>query len=61
MAVPRKRLTKRRIGNRRSSAHGKITLIQLAKCTNCNSPVHAHAICNECGFYKGKKVIAKLR
>jgi len=60
MAVPRKRLTKRRIGNRRSSGHGKVALKQIAKCTNCNAPVKPHVVCSNCGFYKGKKVIAKL-
>lgn len=62
MAVPRKRLTKRRIGNRRSSKHGKIeTKVSLAKCTNCGSFVKPHAICSTCGYYKGKKVLAKLQ
>jgi large subunit ribosomal protein L32 len=61
MAVPRKRLTKRRIGNRRSHQHGKTALAKLAKCTNCGAAVRPHVICNECGYYKGKKVLAKLR
>lgn len=60
MAVPRKRLTKRRIGNRRSSGHGKISTFELAKCSNCGELVHPHAVCSNCGYYKGKKVLAKL-
>jgi large subunit ribosomal protein L32 len=60
MAVPKKRLTKRRIGNRRSQGHGKTTVMQFATCSNCASHVKPHAICQYCGFYKGKKVLAKL-
>jgi large subunit ribosomal protein L32 len=60
MAVPRKRLTKRRIGNRRSSGHGKVEVKQQAVCSNCGAKVDPHRVCNVCGFYKGKKVVAKL-
>jgi large subunit ribosomal protein L32 len=60
MAVPKKRLTKRRIGNRRSQGHGKIEATNRAKCSNCESFVKPHVVCNVCGFYKGKKIFAKL-
>ena len=60
MAVPKKKLTKRRIGNRRSQGHGKISLRKLATCSNCQSPVMPHKVCANCGFYKGKKIFTKL-
>ena len=60
MGVPKKRLTKRRQGNRRSQGHGKFNLIQMAVCSNCGNQVKPHVICQNCGFYKGKKIIAKL-
>ena len=60
MGVPRKKLTKRRQGNRRASGHGKIELKQLAKCSNCSAKVMPHVVCNVCGFYRGKKILAKL-
>jgi large subunit ribosomal protein L32 len=60
MAVPKKRLTKRRIGNRRSQGHGKIEPVNRAVCSNCGASVKPHAVCNNCGFYKGKKIFAKL-
>jgi large subunit ribosomal protein L32 len=60
MAVPKKRLTKRRQGNRRSQGHGKAFAVHLAVCSNCNSKVMPHAVCSTCGFYKGKKILAKL-
>ena len=60
MAVPKKKLTKRRIGNRRSQGHGKVELTKRATCSNCTYPVKPHAVCNNCGFYKGRKIFAKL-
>jgi large subunit ribosomal protein L32 len=60
MAVPKKQSTKRRTGNRRSQKHGKVELKQTAMCSNCGSAVKPHAVCNICGFYKGKKILAKL-
>jgi large subunit ribosomal protein L32 len=57
MAVPRKRLTKRRQGTRRSQAHGKFEIKQPAICSNCNSTVMPHRVCSSCGFYKGKKIL----
>jgi large subunit ribosomal protein L32 len=60
MAVPKKRLTKRRIGNRRSQGHGKTVVAQVAKCSNCGYHVKPHAVCSMCGFYKGKKILVKL-
>ena len=60
MAVPKKQLTKRRQGNRRSQKHGKVSPLQLAVCSNCNAKTFAHTVCNNCGFYKGRKIIAKL-
>jgi large subunit ribosomal protein L32 len=60
MAVPKKRLTKRRQGNRRSQGHGKFTPVQVAKCSNCGYHVSAHSVCQNCGFYKGRKILVKL-
>lgn len=60
MAVPKRRITKRRQGERRSQKHGKVEVKQLATCSNCGYKVMAHAVCPNCGFYKGKKIIAKL-
>jgi large subunit ribosomal protein L32 len=61
MAVPKKRLTNRRRNNRRKSpGHQQAKFIQLAKCSNCASRVWPHSVCPDCGFYKGRKVLAKL-
>jgi len=61
MAVPKKRLTKRRRNRRRKSPrHGQVKLLQLAKCSNCSANVMPHCVCDNCGFYKGKKIITKF-
>jgi large subunit ribosomal protein L32 len=60
MPEPKKQLTKRRQGNRRSQKHGKLAKVSLATCSNCSSKVFPHRVCSNCGFYKGKKIIAKL-
>lgn len=60
MPQPKKRLTKRRQGNRRASGHGKLTSISLATCSNCNHNVMPHRVCPNCGYYKGKQIIVKL-
>lgn len=60
MGVPKKRLTSRRIKNRRSQGHGKTKAKETAVCSNCSAKVMPHAVCATCGFYKGKKVLAKL-
>lgn len=60
MPVPKKRLTKRRQGNRRSQGHGKLTPVVMATCSNCGAKVMPHRVCHVCGHYKGKKILAKL-
>lgn len=60
MPVPKKKLTKRRIGNRRSQAHGKIDMVpQLAKCAVTGKLTMPHRV-SAAGYYKGKQIIAKL-
>ncbi len=60
MAVPRRKITKRRQGERRSQSHQKVVPIFKASCSNCGNSVMPHRVCSNCGFYKGKKIIAKL-
>lgn len=60
MATPKRRITKRRQGERRSQKHGKMPVIQLATCSNCSHKVMPHSVCPNCGFYKGKRILAKL-
>lgn len=56
MAVPYRRtsITKKRM--RRT--HLKKALPGVIACPKCGAPIKAHRACPECGFYKGKEVIA---
>jgi large subunit ribosomal protein L32 len=60
MAQPKKRLTKRRQGNRRSQNHGKLEATKLSTCSNCPTKVSSHRVCHNCGYYKGKQILVKL-
>lgn len=55
MAEPKQRLTSTRSGNRRS--HLALKEKTLTTCLKCKSPVLAHHVCSECGFYKGDDVL----
>lgn len=55
-ALPKKKRTRSRIGNRQSSYN--IVPIQLSKCPQCRSPRRPHHVCGQCGYYNGREVIA---
>ena len=55
MAVPKRRISKSRRGNRR--AHSAMTLMQLVSCSHCGTMIRPHHICSQCGYYRGKQVI----
>lgn len=56
MAVPKKKTSKRRSGNRKS-ANTKLSPIVLTKCPKCGEPKKSHIACGYCGFYGDKKVL----
>ena len=60
MAVPKKKLTKSRIGKRRSQGHGKMTKSVPSKCQTSSLPVPPHRMRADVGFYKGKKIKPQL-
>ncbi len=55
MAEPKKRLTSTRSGNRQS--HDALKASSYGSCSNCKQRVAGHSICQNCGYYKGKKVL----
>lgn len=57
MAVPFRRVSKTRKRKRRT--HYQIDANEVTKCANCGAVIKPHRVCGECGYYKGKKVIAK--
>jgi large subunit ribosomal protein L32 len=58
MAVPKKKTSKSRRNMRRYASGNAMEKVQLMTCPNCNETTRPHRIC-DCGFYAGKKVLAK--
>ena len=55
MAVPKRRHTKSKRNKRRM--HIFLDSPSLGKCPKCGHSVLTHAVCHNCGFYKGREVI----
>lgn len=55
MAVPKKRLTSTRSGNRR--AHQALKTMPILRCPNCYKSILSHHVCPHCGRYKGEQVM----
>ena len=58
MAVPKKKTSQHRKGKRRSHHH--LDLPSLSRCSRCGKACRAHAICDACGYYGGKRVLIDL-
>lgn len=56
MAVPKKKVSPSRRGNRRS--HDGLKPITIMECENCGAEKLPHQICPSCGFYNKKQVFA---
>ncbi len=55
MALPKRRTSKARQGNREA---GKgLKPVNLATCPNCQELIKPHHVCPECGYYSGREVI----
>jgi len=54
MAVPKYKTSKSRRNQRRN--HHRIDPKSIAVCSNCNHMHVYHHICDNCGFYRGKKL-----
>ncbi|MCL2501840.1 MAG: 50S ribosomal protein L32 [Bacteroidales bacterium] len=57
MAHPKHKTSKQRRNKRRT--HQKLELPTLASCSNCGATVIYHRVCPECGYYRGRLIIAK--
>lgn len=57
MGVPKRRRGKQR--NRQRRANQKLSAPKLVKCPQCHALIISHRVCPECGYYKGKEVVAK--
>ncbi len=58
MAVPKKHTTKARRNRKRMHIFLKSPL--LAACPHCKKPKLPHAVCQNCGYYKGSEVLDVL-
>lgn len=54
---PKKRHSRQRQGKRRAAI--KLAATSYIFCPNCHEPAFAHAVCKNCGYYKGKQIIIK--
>ena len=57
MAVPKRRQSKARTNKRRSQWF-KVEGAQFVECPQCHELKLPHRVCPECGYYKGKEVVA---
>ncbi|MCL2355038.1 MAG: 50S ribosomal protein L32 [Oscillospiraceae bacterium] len=57
MAVPKRRWSKQRTRTQRST--WKLGKPNMVKCKQCGEPAMPHRVCNDCGYYGGKEVIAQ--
>jgi large subunit ribosomal protein L32 len=55
MAVPKRKHSNSRTGKRRSQ--DAKTPRQIEYCPQCSKVVPSHAVCPNCGFYMGRKVV----
>ena len=56
MIAPFRRISKTKKRMRRS--HQALSAPAMITCPNCGELTLAHRVCGNCGFYKGKQVVA---
>jgi large subunit ribosomal protein L32 len=56
MANPKYRTSKSKTNTRRS--HHALKPKLGTSCPNCGALKHSHSVCESCGHYKGKQVVA---
>ena len=55
MPVPKRKTSKARRDQRSSTKF--IRAKCFVKCSNCEHTISSHQICEQCGFYKGRKIM----
>jgi large subunit ribosomal protein L32 len=55
MPVPKRKTSKSRRDKRHANSH--LFVGGVATCPNCSQPCISHAVCKECGFFKGRKIM----
>ena len=59
MAVPKRKVSKARRDDRK--ANWRASAPTLVESPQCKAQIKAHTVCPECGYYKGKEVIAQKK
>ena len=57
MAVPKRKTSKARKNKRRSNVW-KLSMPAFSRCTQCGELKAPHQVCANCGYYKGRQVVA---
>lgn len=57
MAVPKKKVTRSKRNMRRS--HHRLSRVNLVECSSCGELKRPHHICDACGHYNGREVVAR--
>lgn len=57
MAVPKQKQSHARTSQRRSQH--KLSAPTYNECPQCHSTRRPHRVCPECGYYKGREIIAE--
>jgi len=60
MGVPKKKTSKSRSRMRRANSYYKMDAVNLSTCNQCGAQKLPHRVCNACGTYKGRKVVASV-
>lgn len=55
MAVPKKKMSRSRTGQRK--AMWKLEMPSINRCPQCGAAKQSHRVCASCGSYKGREVI----
>ncbi len=56
MAVPKRKTSKTRRDKRRT--HDALTPPAVSTCSKCGEPKRPHHVCEKCGTYDGKQILA---
>lgn len=56
MPVPKRKRSRQRRDKR--FANKGLFVQSMSRCSQCEAPHTGHQACGECGFYKGRKVLA---
>lgn len=56
MAVPKRKWSKAR--TRRARSNYKVGKPGLTTCPQCKALMLSHHVCKQCGYYKGREVVA---